>query len=126
MTKHAFFGSGYLNLNLRALGIDAKRLVRVIYRYVPDWPYFDETQGKEIRGKPELDIALDTRRPRRPSPPVDDNATKDLVWVSIDALLVRHILTVGLYERIYKAVDELAKAEDQDRRKAAGGPPTVH
>lgn len=119
MTQQPFFGSGYLNLNLRALGTDAKRFVKVLYRYTPMWPYYDATQGKEVSGKPALDIALDTRA-RRPVQPVDLEATKDLIWVSIDTLLVRHILTVGLYERLFDAIDAFAKDEDRSRRGAAG------
>lgn len=122
MTKRAFFGSGYLNLDLRSLGIDTKRFVSVLYAYTPIWPYYDPTQKTQIKGNPGLDIALDTR-PRRPVQPIDEEATKDLIWVPIDALLVRHILTVGLYERICKAIDELAKAEDRSRREADGESP---
>lgn len=122
MTKRPFIGSGYLNLDLRAVGIDARRFVRVLYRYVPAWHYYDATQGKEVSGKPALDIALDTR-PRRPVPPIDDEATKDLIWVSIDTLLVRRMLTVGLYKKIYEAIDTFAREEDQSRRKVAGQPP---
>lgn len=119
MTQRPFIGSGYLNLDLRALGIDAKRFVRVLWAYTPMWPYFDAAQGKEVRGKPELDIALDTRL-RRPVPPVDLEATKDLVWFSFDVLLVKKVVTVGLYERIYEAIDAFAKDEDRARRRAAG------
>jgi hypothetical protein len=119
MTKRPFIGSGYLNLDLRALGIDAKRFVRVVYRYTPAWPHYDVVQGKEITGKAGIDIALDTR-PRRPVQPVDPEATKDLAWFSIDVLLVKKVITVGLYERICEAIDGFAKDEDRSRRRAAG------
>ncbi|HEY6979596.1 hypothetical protein [Reyranella sp.] len=122
MTKRPFIGSGYLNLDLRPLGIDAKRFVRVLYQYTPAWPYYDPAQGKEVTVKAGIDIALDTR-PRRPVQPVDHEATKDLVWFSMDILLVRHVLTVGLYERICEAIDTFARDEDRSRRRAAGAPP---
>lgn len=119
MTKRPFIGSGYLNLDLRALGIHAKRFVRVAYRYSPSWRYFDAAQGKEIEGKAGIDIALDTR-PRRPVQPIDHEATKDLFWFSMDVLLVKKVITVGLYERICEAIDAFAKEEDRERREAAG------
>jgi hypothetical protein len=122
MTQRPFFGGGYLNLDLRALGVNARRFVRVLYRYTPSWPFFDEGQAKKVSDKPGLEIALDTR-PRRPVPPIDDEATKDLIWVSIDTLLVRRILTVGRYKKIYDAIDTFARDEDQSRRKVAGQPP---
>jgi hypothetical protein len=122
MTKRPFIGSGYLNLDLRTIGIDAKRFIRVVYRYTPSWPHLDVAQGKEVSGKSALEIALDTR-PRRPVQPVDHEATKDLVWFSIDVLLVKKVITVGLYQKIYEAIDTFARDEDRSRRKVAGQPP---
>lgn len=119
MTERPFIGSGYLNLDLRPIGIDAKRFIRVIWRYTPAWPYFDVGQGKEVTDKGRLEIALDIR-PRRPVQPVDREATKDLAWFSIDLLLVRKVVTIGLYERIFEAIDAFAKEEDRSRRRAAG------
>lgn len=119
MTKRPFIGSGYLNLDLRALGIDAKRFVRVLYQYTPAWRYYDAAQGREIEGKAGIDIALDTR-PRRPVQPVDHEAIKDLFWFSMDVLFVKKVITVGLYERICEAIDTFAKEEDRARRRAAG------
>jgi hypothetical protein len=125
MTMRPLFGSGYLNLDFRALGIDAKRFIRVLYRYTPTWPYYDRGPWEGSQGQARTDIALDTR-PRRPAPPIDQESTRDVIWVPIDTLLVRRMLTIGLYERICQAIDDFAREEDRERREAAGVAPRTH
>lgn len=124
MTKRAFFGQGYLNLNFRALGVNTKRFIRISYGYTPTWRFFDADLRNEVRGEPGLDIALHRHLRRRVQDgEAGDAAAPDPVWISFDALLVRGFITIGLYERLFEAIDKLAKAEDRSRRKAAGAPP---
>jgi hypothetical protein len=124
MTKRPFSGSGYLNLNFRAPDFNTKRFVRVSYGYTPIWRYFDEELGKEVKGEPGLDVALHRhRRHWAQDDEAGDAAASGPVCISLDALLVRGFISIGVYKGLYEAIDKLAREEDRDRRKAAGAPP---
>jgi hypothetical protein len=124
MTKRPFVGEGYLNLHLRALGVNAKRFLRVSYRYTPLWAYFDAEQAKEVVAEPGLEVGLDIRPLNARRRGNGDAPSPDLLWMPINALLVRGFLKPRLYERLYEAIDDLARGEDRSRREAVGATPT--
>src|SRR5262245_24314900 len=98
---HAFNGETYFKLKLAAFDVTMTRIVRVIYRYTPEWPYCS-TRGREKVDAASLDLSLQLLLQRPVRGGLKAIALSDQRWLSIDPLLVRGALKPGIYMHVRK------------------------
>ena len=120
MTKRAFIGECYVDIEIKVLGVTMKRVVEVLYDYTPPWPYYNPRLKDETIRPAALDVRLAVLAKRMGRKDLDALADDSLVWISIDGLMEYGLFRPDVYDRLLKHVDAIAQAKDRDQRRQAG------
>jgi hypothetical protein len=120
VTKRAFIGECYVDIEIKILGVTMKRVVEVLYDYTPPWPYYDGRLKKEVIARTGLDLRLSILAKRLGRKNLDALADDSLVWISIDGLMEYGLFRPDVYDRLLKHVDGITQAKDRDQRQQAG------
>jgi len=136
--KHcAFTGSVELDLEFVLLGERVTRRVRYEYGYTPEWEYYDLVLGKLFVGwgpSWRLGTSLYTQpedeeeaaelgaasEPDAPRDADDEDDPDPPAWAPFSDLLRVGVLPYRVQDKIDELIDQKCRAEDIERRRAAG------
>jgi hypothetical protein len=119
VTKRAFSGETYVDIEIKTLGVSMKRVVEVLYDYTPPWPHYDRRLKKEVIARTGLDLRLAVLAKRMGRKNLDALADDSLVWISIDGLMEYGLFRPRVYDRLVKHIDRAARATDRIERRQA-------
>jgi hypothetical protein len=112
---HPFSGVIPMEIEIRMLGVVAKRRLRAIYDYTPPWPFFDPKTRTEQTASPSLAIALEVWTLPGVLVAIEDREPN---WVPVNQLLRWGVLTSRAHDRLGKLIDLDARVQDHRRRRS--------
>jgi hypothetical protein len=125
LEQYAFRGELEFDLSFDLLGQRFTRLAKVIYAYTPgDWRFFDPKIGKTRKGVESAVYHVDVRLVHEVWE--DDGTGEGIVkegepyWFTFGDFIRDDMLPTDVLNAIIDAVDEKCRAEDAERRRAAG------
>jgi hypothetical protein len=116
----AFEGDIEFDLEVTILGKRFTRRAKIVYAFTPDWAWFDPATGKKGPGtesaRYHLEVAA-VREEHHDDGTVTYGAPR---WVRCMDILQDDVPTHAILAWIINRIDLKCRAEDRERRKAAG------
>jgi hypothetical protein len=116
----AFKGELPFDLTFTFLGKNVTRKAKVIYEHTPKWPYYDLRKQAEFTGWEGTKYHIELQAVPEEH---HDDGTVTLGtprWIEMTDFTEDDVLPHEAWDAVIDAVDEKCKAEDADRRRAAG------
>jgi hypothetical protein len=106
--------------NALPLRIGQARKAKVVYEHTPEWPYYDLRKQAEFTGWESSKYHIELQAV--PEEHHDDRTVTFGTprWVEMTDLVSDDVLPHEAWDLVLDAVDEKCKAEDAERRRAAG------
>ncbi len=125
LKKHAFRGELGFPLTFELLGERFTKMAKIVYAYTPgDWRWFNPTTRTTRKGVESAVYHIDLRLVPEEwhDDGADHGAVKDgeLYWFTFGDFIRDDMLPNDVLSAIINAVDEKCRAEDDERRGAAG------
>ena len=126
--SHPFQGEREFDLTFELLGQRFTRRARIVYGFTPgDWRYFDPRTGKTRKGVESAVYHIDVRLV--PEEWHDDGTAEGVItqgepyWLTFGDFIRDDMLPNDVLSAIMNEIEEKCRAEDAERRRAAGMAP---
>lgn len=122
----AFNGIYEFDLTIETLGEKVTRRAQALYQHTPEWEYYDLRKKEPYVGweGTQLSLKILTVPDRDAHYHKDDPLADGPIWIKLGDLVGDGLMSDEMWDSLYDAIDEQCKAEDAERRRAAGATPS--